>query len=224
MNMKKGAFTLAEVLITLGIIGVVAALTIPTLIQNHKRSEATARLKKFTSSIQQAILFAENEQGTPAFEWSPGADYDTDEKQKNYDASYEYWNHYLAKYIKFVKIEKGVYNSDDEANSKNTKVYFEDGSTVELSLGNCMDTIIDINGDKNPNEMGRDQFLFFIPTQKSNQWERELYKNKSFGAAYLPLYETREKALEGCKDSGRICSTLLQYDNFEFKKDYPYKL
>ena len=35
MNNQKG-FTLAEVLITLGIIGVVAALTLPALIQNHK--------------------------------------------------------------------------------------------------------------------------------------------------------------------------------------------
>lgn len=34
--MKRYGFTLAEVLITLGIIGVVAALTIPTLIQNYK--------------------------------------------------------------------------------------------------------------------------------------------------------------------------------------------
>lgn len=45
MYNQKG-FTLAEVLITLGIIGVVAALTLPALIQNHKKSETTARLKK----------------------------------------------------------------------------------------------------------------------------------------------------------------------------------
>ena len=36
--MKKNAFTLAEVLITLGIIGVVAAMTLPTLIQNHQNT------------------------------------------------------------------------------------------------------------------------------------------------------------------------------------------
>lgn len=42
----KTAFTLAEVLITLGIIGVVVALTMPTLIQNHKRQENITRIKK----------------------------------------------------------------------------------------------------------------------------------------------------------------------------------
>ena len=43
---EKVAFTLAEVLITLGIIGVVAALTMPSLIQKHKKQETTARFKK----------------------------------------------------------------------------------------------------------------------------------------------------------------------------------
>ena len=39
-------FTLAEVLITLGIIGVVAALTVPTLIAEHRSKELETRLKK----------------------------------------------------------------------------------------------------------------------------------------------------------------------------------
>lgn len=55
--MKKG-FTLAEVLITLGIIGVVAALTIPTLIGNSQEKETVARLKKFNSVMNQAIVRA----------------------------------------------------------------------------------------------------------------------------------------------------------------------
>jgi len=47
--MKKNAFTLAEVLITLAIIGVVAALTVPTLIQNYqKRAMASALAKTIT--------------------------------------------------------------------------------------------------------------------------------------------------------------------------------
>ena len=43
--MKKG-FTLAEVLITLGIIGVVAALTLPSLITNYRKKQTVAQLKK----------------------------------------------------------------------------------------------------------------------------------------------------------------------------------
>lgn len=43
---RLAAFTLAEVLITLGIIGVVAAMTMPSLIQNTKEKEAISKLKK----------------------------------------------------------------------------------------------------------------------------------------------------------------------------------
>ena len=43
-NSKKTAFTLAEVLITLGIIGVVAAMTMPSLIANHKEKETVAKV------------------------------------------------------------------------------------------------------------------------------------------------------------------------------------
>ena len=59
----KRAFTLAEVLITLGIIGVVAALTIPTLISNHRANVTMQKLKKFYSSMSQAQLMAINDYG-----------------------------------------------------------------------------------------------------------------------------------------------------------------
>ena len=60
--MKKG-FTLAEVLITLGIIGIVAALTIPTLIAKHQKQVFATQLKKSYSSIGQALQMAQLEYG-----------------------------------------------------------------------------------------------------------------------------------------------------------------
>ena len=60
--MKQG-FTLAEVLITIGIIGVVAAITIPTLIQNFKKQETSARLKKFYSMMSQALIMSQEDNG-----------------------------------------------------------------------------------------------------------------------------------------------------------------
>ncbi len=53
--MKKNGFTLAEVLITLGIIGVVAAITLPTLIQNHKKQVYVNGLKKAISTSQNML-------------------------------------------------------------------------------------------------------------------------------------------------------------------------
>lgn len=51
---KKG-FTLAEVLITLGIIGVVAAMTIPTLIANTNGAKFRSQFKKTLSTLNQAV-------------------------------------------------------------------------------------------------------------------------------------------------------------------------
>ena len=61
---QKVAFTLAEVLITLGIIGVVAALTLPSLIQKQHEKETVAKVKKAYSILSQAYLSANTEFGS----------------------------------------------------------------------------------------------------------------------------------------------------------------
>ena len=62
-NRVNWAFTLAEVLVTLGIIGVVAALTIPSLVSNTKKSEVSARLKRFNSIMSQVMIDSERVNG-----------------------------------------------------------------------------------------------------------------------------------------------------------------
>lgn len=52
---KRFGFTLAEVLITLGIIGVVAAMTIPTLMNQTSGAEFKAGFKKAVSVLNQAV-------------------------------------------------------------------------------------------------------------------------------------------------------------------------
>ena len=56
---KKVAFTLAEVLITLGIIGVVAALTIPNVVSNYKKKVVETRLAQLYSVLNQAVELSE---------------------------------------------------------------------------------------------------------------------------------------------------------------------
>ena len=55
-NSRKIAFTLAEVLVTLGIIGVVSAMTVPTLMQNYQRQSYVTQLHKVYNEVQQASL------------------------------------------------------------------------------------------------------------------------------------------------------------------------
>ena len=61
-------FTLAEVLITLVIIGVVAALTIPNLLQKYQEQATVKKVQKFYSTLSNAYSIAMKENG-PASEW-----------------------------------------------------------------------------------------------------------------------------------------------------------
>ena len=56
-NNCDSAFTLAEVLITLGIIGIVAAMTLPSVIVNYQKQEALTRLKKSYTTVANAFSF-----------------------------------------------------------------------------------------------------------------------------------------------------------------------
>lgn len=60
---KKFAFTLAEVLITLGIIGVVASITIPTLSQKLYEKRTVTQLRAVQSILSQSVKAAEAEDG-----------------------------------------------------------------------------------------------------------------------------------------------------------------
>lgn len=64
MNYRK-AFTLAETLITLGIIGVVAAITLPGLIQNYRNKVLLTQAKKTYSVVANALVAYSNDLNTP---------------------------------------------------------------------------------------------------------------------------------------------------------------
>ena len=69
MNGIKKAFTLAEVLITLTIIGIVAAVSIPTMVADHSEKETVARVKKFYTTMEQVYRLAVTEYG-PISRWN----------------------------------------------------------------------------------------------------------------------------------------------------------
>ena len=102
---RKSAFTLAEVLITLGIIGVVAALTLPSLITNYQKQIIETRLSKFYTTMNQAVLNSQIENGD-------FRDWELSSEKNLYDA-------YLKKYLKTVKVKK--------LNSRQ-HIYLPDGS------------------------------------------------------------------------------------------------
>lgn len=62
-NIRQKGFTLAEVLITLGIIGIVAAMTMPTLIGKYQKKQTAVQLKKVYTEMSQAVALSELDNG-----------------------------------------------------------------------------------------------------------------------------------------------------------------
>ena len=234
-NIRRAAFTLAEVLITLGIIGVVAAMTIPTLISNYKKKDTSAKLKKFYSMMSQAIQLSEIENGpaehwqkTPMI-WKPDgtADHDTNKKLAE-----QFINKYILPYIKYSKVTDSEKQQSDDGVAMLKKIYLNDGTTIDVKNSGSIELFYDTNGNAKPNTTGKDIFYFNLATPVSERERIYGNKNQILGPyTYInndtldnyTLYDTREKALQKCKEHVQTCTNLLlKYDNFEFKEDYPW--
>lgn len=218
------SFTMAEVLITLGIIGIVAAMTLPALIQKYQKQETSARLKKFYTTMNQAIMMSEIDNGDMRY-W----DFDTTgysvDGQKDHARVSElcenFFNRYLKKYLKYYSYEKGLNTSDENDATVFTtnRIIFYDGSIAYLNAGRCYDLLFDTNGDRKPNQNGRDRFtLYLCPYGQKNK----LNPNEKVTTASNGERNNRNVAYNHCKNNAYHCARLLQIDNWEFKSDYPW--
>ncbi len=240
---KKG-FTLSEVLITMTIIGVVAALTIPTLNAHHQKVEYSTKLKKIYNVMNAAVSNAERDFNLPASKWA------------NLNvSSEEYFNAYLKDYL------LASYSLKNQGATQNGyRIYLNDGTSVEFltyalsmvytackdeclqNLGDsptnelrcvaqcnaggksCTGVIYDLNGDKGPNEHGRDLQRFYICGEgwQAGQDGFDVAPNEQFSSSN----PTRNDILAECKSEPQYgaCTKLLKIDGWQFKDDYPYRV
>ena len=174
------AFTLAEVLITLVIIGVVAALAISPLINTYVESSTVAKVKKGLSILGQAKKLAETQNGS-----IDGWDFEGGETAAS---AAQFWS-YLKPHISVardcgtatdcyinvaIKLLNGDIWADYNASSSHYKFVLADGSvmwfrthgstpcsSVDGGVPNvCAVFWYDVNGDKQPNTVGRDIFVY----------------------------------------------------------------
>ena len=221
---RFSAFTLAEVLITLGIIGVVVALTMPALIANHRKNVVETRLKHFYSTINQAITLSEVEHGDKNT-WQPE---DTE----------DFWNNYISPYIKYLKAE----NSDD---GQYKVVYLPNGSLF------AVDVFSSKNSDGSINYQSYGGHFIFYPEAKNYKsksnpfssfgakyfrfafWPNEdldifkYHKNKGV-EPYLANWNGNEDALYtnerfGCNETGNgsWCTAIIMRNGWKIPDDYP---
>lgn len=172
--MKNFAFTLAEVLITLAIIGVVAAMTIPSLIQANKAHRLRSQFLKSYSTLQQA------------FRQMIDDEVSIDPKTYNNNTFYKTLKNYFKIAIDCgnyqsnseIKNRKGCYNKKNDNKKYRTLNNKTDACTEDLDDGqfvlmdgtsllleNASTSLImvsvDLNGFNNPpNRWGYDLFSF----------------------------------------------------------------
>ena len=188
-SLKRAAFTLAEVLITLGIIGVVAALTLPTLIQNHQKQVYVTQLKKAYSTLNNAFNKMAADEGV--VDWnqtycssSLWVENDLEATNANLNECFDR----IAKQMKVVKYKRygepcnGTWCefwgsvSDDDWLSRTSIMVTADGITYLFNCGAAYyDILVDVNGvTKGPNKAGRDVFEFTQKTSDSGSYYNSL--------------------------------------------------
>ena len=166
---KKLAFTLAEVLITLGIIGIVAAMTIPTLITNHQKKQTVVKLQRAISVLNQAYRLAYDDVGEASAQES--LDMGAEEYFKKFWAPYIKVHMYCDSYstcgydrdtfdtLNYTNKPMVVPNNMGTAFITTDGIFYNirvAGGTADNSSG---EIFVDLNGPKKPNMIGKDVFI-----------------------------------------------------------------
>ncbi|MBQ2871256.1 type II secretion system protein [bacterium] len=153
-SFKQKAFTLAETLITLSIIGVIAAMTVPTLMTNINNQQHITALKKAYSNLSNAIKLFPMEIGC-------GTDFECAyNTSANFDS--EIFMNNLSKQFKTIQYTK---INNTQSSQKTNQFQTTDGITYSYwDGGYCkLGIIVDTNSDtKGPNIFGKDKHIFVI--------------------------------------------------------------
>ena len=232
--MKIKGFTLAEVLITLGIIGIVAAMTLPAVTGKYRKKVVETKLKRFYSVANAAVKASELDNGS----W----DYWYFETNDTIENTKQWYDTYLAKYWKTVKVET--------INDGYVAAYFPDGSLCVIKSGiNYFYYPEAKKFDKQTfstqrfSQYGKDIFVFsFFPQRQSDKTH---YKkgiepflttkatiNDDGELVWSGTVETIEElyndAAYGCNLSNNtggaaFCTKIIQINGWVIPNDYPFK-
>jgi len=181
-NERIKGFTLAEVLITLMIIGVVASIVIPGLIADTQQAEYKTAWKKSYSDLNQATKMIMLDNGGDLYKLCLD-DYDCIRAQyqgylnytKSCSQSQGLGNCFTNNPIK--TLNNSTYNISSYASglilANGTQIVFDQGAQ---QIGNCWGTgdingacgyiYVDVNGNKGPNVIGKDLFKAILYLKK----------------------------------------------------------
>lgn len=174
---RKSGFTLAEVLITLGIIGVVAAMTIPSLMNQTQGTEYKTGMKKALSVLNQCVTM------NVALD---GNDFSALTTTATNVQGYSLYNVFVTR---MNIVSTGTANAPTNLQGTNYALFFNDGmiisfpQTASICNGtNVCNLIVDVNGIKKPNKLSLatasgttagiyDEFVFKLQNQQVQAYD-----------------------------------------------------
>lgn len=228
-NKQKRGFTLAEVLITLGIIGVVAAMTISTLMSTFAKQRTETQLKAFYSRINQTIKMSIADNGDP--------DGWVEEKAYSYDEQVEFLKQYIFPYMKNLGYKECTIGQIGVC------IYLMDGGAMWFSVDrnggdidyyvNKKDTDLKYQDIKTVVNLQRKVFSF----QLAKATGKDLGDGKidstrtstDFITPYVFMWDGTEEGLtkktwacvKGCTNCG-YCTKMIQLNGWKIPKNYPW--
>lgn len=227
--LHKKAFTLSEVLLALAVIGILAAMTIPSVSDNINRRMMTAKFKNTYLSIQdlakEKISHADNinsGQLPPATTTLNDSDFASSSSllnSQNFDVSYncsstkKCWgstykpvgqNTTLSVTSQTgIKLKNGVAIRYLVETDPSSNPFSDDPKNTEFYYGTFY---VDVNGEDRPNILGRDLFIFKI-TDKGRLGDNLANKDGT---------KDKSQLLAACKDGSKLtaCATYLELNNW----------
>ena len=211
-SFKRFAFTLAETLITLTIIGVVAALTIPNLLNKYTKHTYVVGLKKAYAQLQHAVKMIPITEGCSAGDYECAGMFEEDGKATNIDGMDFNGNveakqiYLLSKQFKGNKSFLAPTGTYYECNYyANNYPCFSAPSAMLFSPYHGDTIFVDINGKKPPNSWGKDIFGFMITRTTQNNIPQGTVI--PYGSKQHALYKANNDYY--WKDSGKCSPTTI---------------
>ena len=209
-NNKNNGFTLAEVLITLGIIGAVAAMTIPTLMANLRAEKLKSQFEKTYADLNVAsrAFYADNDMSFRDYQdsiytgsWDSGTSlkyfmsYFKGAQSQGYSRSFENRRGLKNKNLSGKEIAQWPCDQSDMEMDISGRLFSMDDNAASYNLPTGPKICVDINGVDRPNKWGVDRFVFvFTDTAAVVPYTGTSWND-------LTLQETDEKII------ARYCST-----------------
>ncbi len=219
-------------------------MTLPTLIQNHKKKEIVTRLEKTYSIMNQAINLSKANDTWGVIPL---------DKRWDAEALAEWFESAMLPYLKVAKYcgtstegacKPAVQKMQSGIYGQFVTLIFPDGVKLYMTNNNRIHVFVDINANRKPNKGGEDIYIFSIYNDDQYLRLRKTLSNmagyfhpmeyassyNADGAVVDNFAKNREEMKKFCSAEyrngsiGNTCALLIMYDGWQISDDYPIKL